>query len=710
MGLSTTYTKTETDFLIQQLEKKTASGYKGDLIKTDAAPTQLGFYMLSETGVYTNLGGIDAQAGKINFASFDGTTWSLIAVDMPKAADSKTIEDWSPKTYVAGSNVFKDGKIWGNTVDALSTDVPGVSTKWVEKIGSVKLDISGGALGFDTFISNRRKISITKDDFVNNGSVFDDGRINTNDTGYWHYTNFIQIKNGDIININISGDSAHRTIVKFDKNQASNNNGLNFTGANDTTSNLTYTADFDGYIKINNKKAYQANPNGYREVNLQEKETVTSSVYNLKNVVKFDVLNPAILDKITSTHSFTKSVDEKGLRITVDVGTKPARWDLNIPELANIYSGRNYAIVTEIQHVINYGASIGLTAGNISNGMSLTAEGNSSEWAKYPILKSVVGKATTNTINNLSLYLYNDGKVVSGTFADFYIKKLIIIDLGSDAEKPPFDAKFYETLVKANKYFTNIAVPKFVSSTPMQSLYNVLKLKSLGDSLPETRTFQPYIASIYGMNYNLEEEITTVTDGSNTYYRSTWGGSRVAPTIVGSGSTGANGSIYIRAMSLKYWKPDVLLILAGANDVRAGSAHITGGTATQPADYGLNDAAYTGGEIDLVADKTQSVPSFGAAYRGMLHQIFTDMPNCRVILISPPRPSGGTVPNSADYLMAQGKDAVIRQIAKEFGCPFVSLFETYGPNQFTRDYLTKDGLHFGTNGGKRVAMEILKVF
>ena len=33
MGLSTTYTKTETDFLIQQLEKTTTSGYKGDLIK-----------------------------------------------------------------------------------------------------------------------------------------------------------------------------------------------------------------------------------------------------------------------------------------------------------------------------------------------------------------------------------------------------------------------------------------------------------------------------------------------------------------------------------------------------------------------------------------------------------------------------------------------------------------------------------------------------
>ena len=83
MGLSTTYTKTETDYLIQQLEIKTSSGYQGDLLKTDATPTTKGFYALLETGIYPNLGNIDAKAGKLNFASFDGTTWSLIAVDVP---------------------------------------------------------------------------------------------------------------------------------------------------------------------------------------------------------------------------------------------------------------------------------------------------------------------------------------------------------------------------------------------------------------------------------------------------------------------------------------------------------------------------------------------------------------------------------------------------------------------------------------------------
>ena len=89
MSLSTTYTKTQTDFLIQQLEKKTSSGYKGVLIKTDVAPTTVGFYMLSETGVYTNLGGIDAQSGKLKFASFDGTTWSKMEVAFPQAPTAK---------------------------------------------------------------------------------------------------------------------------------------------------------------------------------------------------------------------------------------------------------------------------------------------------------------------------------------------------------------------------------------------------------------------------------------------------------------------------------------------------------------------------------------------------------------------------------------------------------------------------------------------
>ena len=45
MGLSTTYTKAETLFLLQQIDKKVVEGYKGDLRISDPAPTEIGYYI-----------------------------------------------------------------------------------------------------------------------------------------------------------------------------------------------------------------------------------------------------------------------------------------------------------------------------------------------------------------------------------------------------------------------------------------------------------------------------------------------------------------------------------------------------------------------------------------------------------------------------------------------------------------------------------------
>ena len=102
----------------------TALVTRGSLNKTDTAPTVAGLYILEETGVYTNLGNIDAKAGKLNFASFDGTTWSLIEVDM---LTSSTIFDkildfsiagatYTYPTYptligIGGGNITRDNNI-----------------------------------------------------------------------------------------------------------------------------------------------------------------------------------------------------------------------------------------------------------------------------------------------------------------------------------------------------------------------------------------------------------------------------------------------------------------------------------------------------------------------------------------------------------------------------------------------------------------------
>ena len=82
MGLSTTYTKAEVDLLLQKQNAKIVGAYQGDLNISDAAPTTKGIYALLQVGTYTNLGGLVTTADKLNFASFDGTTWSLVSVDL----------------------------------------------------------------------------------------------------------------------------------------------------------------------------------------------------------------------------------------------------------------------------------------------------------------------------------------------------------------------------------------------------------------------------------------------------------------------------------------------------------------------------------------------------------------------------------------------------------------------------------------------------
>jgi hypothetical protein len=55
---------------------------KGVLSPTSPAPTEKGKYLLSSAGTYANLGGLIATADKLNYAYFDGTTWSLVEVNL----------------------------------------------------------------------------------------------------------------------------------------------------------------------------------------------------------------------------------------------------------------------------------------------------------------------------------------------------------------------------------------------------------------------------------------------------------------------------------------------------------------------------------------------------------------------------------------------------------------------------------------------------
>lgn len=444
-------------------------------------------------------------------------------------------------------------------------------------------------------------------------------------------------------------------------------------------------------------------------------DKVNSSMVNIENVLP----NLCSSDNSLTNESFSKFEILNGkLNIVASGNTDTSiasRRDFNIP----LKAGHKYCVAyrvlfkdkvllhsSDVFHVI-FWATRANTEGNDAYVNEIRQPGDikPTTQERVDVVTPFVAKNDGN-ITTIELRKYNNTKTTD-KILDVEISYIMLLDsteLGIDKYQ------LREILLQKDSFFTDIQIFKYY---PIHQLYYNLKLRSLGDSLPETVSFQPWIANELGMKYSTEFEHNTKQIEYNglsvTSYRSTWGGTRVAPVITSSTDERymANGSIYMRAKSLKYDMPDVLIILAGYNDIKAGSPYIDGGTYVQPADYGINDAPYIGDAIDLVSDKTQTAPSFGASYRGMLEQIIKDNPRCRIILCGVPRGSGEANKFGKEDDWNEGKNKVIEKIAKEYGYPFVNLADLYGVNKFNYEYLTKDNLHFSDFGGRRVAMEIL---
>ena len=150
MGLSTTYTKTETDYLLQKLESELVSGLKGELAITDTAPTIQGLYILSDVGTYTNLGGLVASADKLNYAYFNGTTWSFIATDLPQPIVNNYINNntynLDPDKIVPSEALYNDETLAGDIL------------KRVEKISGDNVNYREVLTWFDGSLMDDSKI------------------------------------------------------------------------------------------------------------------------------------------------------------------------------------------------------------------------------------------------------------------------------------------------------------------------------------------------------------------------------------------------------------------------------------------------------------------------------------------------------------------------------------------------------------------------
>lgn len=105
---------------------------------TDATPTQEGLHIPTQSGTYTNAGGLVAQEGYYTLFFFDGTTWTKSETKFPQAPANLRL--WSALPFSKDEQVVKDSVIYIALENVLATDVPGVSAKW-KSLGSDDEDV-----------------------------------------------------------------------------------------------------------------------------------------------------------------------------------------------------------------------------------------------------------------------------------------------------------------------------------------------------------------------------------------------------------------------------------------------------------------------------------------------------------------------------------------------------------------------------------------
>lgn len=225
--------------------------------------------------------------------------------------------------------------------------------------------------------------------------------------------------------------------------------------------------------------------------------------------------------------------------------------------------------------------------------------------------------------------------------------------------------------------------------------YSGLKLVTLGNSITQSRLWQPLLVQLTGMVWSSEETFP----GKDGHARMGFGGSKIVPEVIPNGSGGYESgkgpgeSIYMRADDVKYYSPNVIILGGGQNDSIASNVTV---------DY--TEAAYTGGEI---VQGSGTLPSFVAAYKGTLYKLITQNPGALIICNS--RMWSGTpgvAMSEASYANIKRVNDAIRECAIRYNCRYVDMFTLVGINPFNASLFMPDGTHPNADGAKKMAIAI----
>lgn len=173
-----------------------AETFRGSIDLSTATPTLAGIYQPTVSGTYSNFGGtiVDLTTG-FTTISFDGVSVYGKQVNGISAGSTR-IQTWTATTFASGTQVIKDGKVYESNASVVSTDVPGVSSKWTDNLTAYNYTgLSDSVNGIIRYDSITVTPSQTGKYIFENGSAFVGAAFNI--------SGLITLKAGEKINVNI---------------------------------------------------------------------------------------------------------------------------------------------------------------------------------------------------------------------------------------------------------------------------------------------------------------------------------------------------------------------------------------------------------------------------------------------------------------------------------------------------------------------------
>jgi hypothetical protein len=698
-----TYTGTASDLETSILAIST--GVQGVAITPTSTPTGTGVasWLVAESGTYTNFGGVILPVNHIGFIirsasnvySITSTELDLTEYAKEEEFNQLKVDLFGLNSSIVSSN-FNSSSPFSRTISNLilkkpiehdNTIITGIRFKsgsfsvkisvvnWneIEGAGSIVTELSSitKSVPIDTYFENL---------FLGYGLVANKGQ-------------YLMMSVSKAVNIS----NAQPTDIPF----ITVNSGLSYVNSEVGASNLEYFFTVE---------------ESYQDTILKTQNTTTLTnllPVNFTETISYISKSPTLnLETITDGLRIHGTNDGDGNLKSIEFLQFPIKANRKYLLYANLYYNSNPITLNGNGfrfYSLNYSQNMNFSHNtrNPVSGASI-----SQEWSV------ILDSFSTDQIVRFLFLVYPVNGAVSGSpLIDIVFKSVFLIDLGSSIDYfYNYNSTFFKSLLNGRKKLEVLNIENVAeTSTTKNFLYTGKIIKSLGDSMPETRSYQYTLANALGAIYNGDP-------AGSGYLSSVIGGTWCSPVTTPAGGTQTiAASAYIRARSIYLQKPDILLIQTCTNDAGYFSSiyaglNPSGGTF----DHGLNDVAYTGNGVEVSngvyqdANNVNKAPSIGASLRGMLTQLLTDMPNLEIRIIGIPRSAVNLIGNPAYNVQYYNdlilKNNVIKKVAGEFGIKFIDLANDYGPNNQNINVLTIDGIHYSYIGGNRVANLLMSTF